>query len=397
MRLRVIDYVGNPGGGIRFGVELSKALKTAHDDLRIELVSHGDALQRYRVALHAAGVDVPTIDMRPRRAPSTRALGLPGTARLKMQLGCGTNGNYDVLDSALEGCDVAWFPWLHRHRIPGSRSSHVVGSFHDAIVFLWPNLVSDQVREDERETLHQWLRSRASIVVSSRATLTTVRQLFQTQEERFVVIPVGGSEMPAAPRRADGVGPSGAFLLCPANTSPHKNHEVLLEGVAVSGLRLPLVLTGHGTELRADSRRDRHLRSLALSHGLRIGESLFPLGYVSEETYCHLLSRAWAVVMPSLMEGGGSFPVVEALRSGIPAVCSDIPALREQIHVTGGEVLWFNPRDAMDLSAKLRALRDNYATYKAKVVARAPLLRRSWKDVATEYWTVMETVVGSGS
>jgi len=394
MKLRVIDYLGNPGGGIRFGVELLKALRAAHPDVGMEFVSHGEALKRYSLALKSEGVDVPTIDVRPQTMPPTRTLGIPGTARLRRFLSRGTNWRYDVPDSALENCDVAWFPWAHRHRIPGPHSHHIVGSFHDVIIFLWPNLVPDQCLQDERETLLHWLRSGARIVVSSRATLAAVARLFRAQEERFLLIPVAGSHVDVSPRHVNGAPPPGQFLLCPANTSPHKNHEVLFRGVAASGLGFPLVLTGHGTKLRAKDRRDGHLRRLALSHGLRIGDSLIPMGYVSEDAYRNLLSRAWVVVMPSLMEGGGSFPVVEALHSGIPVVCSDIPVLREQISLTGGEVLWFNPNDAMDLAVKLRDLQERYEMYKARAVAQAPQLRRSWKNVADEYWAVMEAIAG---
>jgi glycosyltransferase involved in cell wall biosynthesis len=391
MKLRVIDYVGNPGGGIRFGVELLKALRDAHHDVQIELVSHGEALKSYRSALESELVNFSTIDIRPVNMPATRTLGIPGTARLKQLLGFGTNW-YDVPDTALENCDVAWFPWIHRHRIPGPRSHHVVGSFHDAIIFLWPNLVPDHSLEDERRTLRGWVESRARIVVSSHATLATVLRLFGTREERFLLIPVAGSHLQASAHRGDLAKRPHQFLLCPANTSPHKNHEVLFRGMAASGLKVPLLLTGHGTKLRAIDGRQAHLRRLARSLGLRAGDSLIPLGYVSDEAYRNLLSRAWAVVMPSLMEGGGSFPVVEALHCGIPVVCSDIPVLREQIGLTGGEVLWFNPHDAMDLAKKLQNLRDKYTTYKTKATAQAPLLRRTWKDVADEYWDVMKAI-----
>lgn len=111
--------------------------------------------------------------------------------------------------------------------------------------------------------------------------------------------------------------------------------------------------------------------------------------------YRSLISRAWAVVVPSLMEGGGSFPVFEAMQCGVPVVCSDIPVLREQITRTGGDVVWFNPRDAMDLARKLRTLQAGYDTYKARAVAQVTLLRRTWTDVADEYWAVIEEVAGS--
>lgn len=57
--------------------------------------------------------------------------------------------------------------------------------------------------------------------------------------------------------------------------------------------------------------------------------------------------------MPTLAEGGGSFPVREAVERGIPAVVSDIPVLREMIERLGGEVLWFDPHSPESLAASL--------------------------------------------
>jgi Glycosyl transferases group 1 len=54
-----------------------------------------------------------------------------------------------------------------------------------------------------------------------------------------------------------------------------------------------------------------------------------------------LLKGACALLLPSFAEGFG-FPLIEGLELGIPALCSDIPALRE----TGGSVPeFFDPLD----------------------------------------------------
>src|SRR5207302_45452 len=54
-----------------------------------------------------------------------------------------------------------------------------------------------------------------------------------------------------------------------------------------------------------------------------------------------LLQGARALLLPSFAEGFG-FPVIEALALGVPALCSDIPALRE----TGGPVAeYLDPLD----------------------------------------------------
>jgi glycosyltransferase involved in cell wall biosynthesis len=97
--------------------------------------------------------------------------------------------------------------------------------------------------------------------------------------------------------------------------------------------------------------------------------------------------------MPTLAEGGGSFPVWEALLLGIPVVCSDIPVLREQMERVGASVLWIDPRDPAQLAARLHELDADYARYKA--LAREQISRlqhRSWGEVAEEYRAVFETV-----
>jgi glycosyltransferase involved in cell wall biosynthesis len=63
--------------------------------------------------------------------------------------------------------------------------------------------------------------------------------------------------------------------------------------------------------------RSRRLRGLVEEHN-----RLDDVGVGS------LLSEARALLVPSLVEGFG-LPLVEALASGVPVICSDIPASRE--------------------------------------------------------------------
>jgi len=135
--------------------------------------------------------------------------------------------------------------------------------------------------------------------------------------------------------------------------------------------------------------RESVLRRFAINKGLRIGRSIIPLGYVSDSVYYAILSRAWALVMPTLAEGFG-FPVYEALVNGVPVICSDIPVLREQVERTGGTVLWFDPHDPSDLTRKLCFLQKNYECHKSQAVRQiAELRRRSWNDVAEDYWRAL--------
>jgi hypothetical protein len=51
-----------------------------------------------------------------------------------------TEWRFDVPESAFDGCDLAWLPWVHRHRVPQSCANHIVGSFHDAILFQFEDM-----------------------------------------------------------------------------------------------------------------------------------------------------------------------------------------------------------------------------------------------------------------
>lgn len=397
MKIRVIDYQANPGGGVRFTTELLRALRDIAPMHRLELVSHGHALRVYAGIFRRDGLDVSLRDIAPsvywRSAPATRVLDIPGTGRLKRLIGFESRWYYDVPDSALQGYDVVWFPWLQRHRLPEGNGRRIVGSFHDTIVFSWPGLVAPRQLRDERATLERWIASGAKIAVSSNATLGVLADALHIPPTRFTLIRVGWTHVrPPQPGPAETRwrGLPDKYLLCPANTSPHKNHEALFAALGRWSARIPVVLTGYGTELSFSDPRGRALRAAAKSAGLKLGTTVLPLGLVADETYYRLLAGAWAMVMPTRLEGGGSFPVMEAVLSGIPVLCADIPVLREQIEQVGGRVLWFDPADPPRLTARLEELERNYDQWRSVARDQVGRLRvRTWRQTAEEYMRVL--------
>jgi glycosyltransferase involved in cell wall biosynthesis len=395
MHLTVIDYVANPGGGVRFTTEVIRALVRVEKTIRIEVVSHGDGLSRYAGLLG----DVPGVELRASAPflsePIRRLCSVRGGGRLLGLFGV-SNFHSLVAPDVLRGGDAIWFPWTHRHRVVGGVPGNVVGSFHDAIMLERDDIVPPRIRRDELETSRKWFTSSARMVVSSRATRDAVTKLFGNDAARRIeLIPVAWDHFsaPMEPSTPDSwTWSSRPFLLCPANTSPHKNHEVLLSGVARSQAQIPLVLTGDRADLAGEG-RGAQLRAHAASNGLRLGETLHPLGYLTDTRYRRLLTQAWALVMPTLGEGGGSFPVLEAMAAGIPVLCSDIPVMREQLERTGGTVFWFDPRNPADLAMRIDELAARYDHFRARAAAEAQsLVVRTWNDVATEYLALFRAI-----
>lgn len=139
-----------------------------------------------------------------------------------------------------------------------------------------------------------------------------------------------------------------SFLLYPAQTWPHKNHENLLEALArirdESGVTIPLVCPGKQT------RHYRRIRELVDRLGLA-GTTSFP-GFVSSLELRGLYELGTALVFPSRFEGWG-LPICEAFDSGLPVASSTATGLPD---VVGDAGLLFDPEDVAEMASQLHRL-----------------------------------------
>ena len=87
-------------------------------------------------------------------------------------------------------------------------------------------------------------------------------------------------------------------------------------------------------------------------HELGIEKEVVLLGFVPENDLPSLYRGAGVFVYPSLYEGFG-LPVLEALRMGVPTLCSSASSLPE---VGGDAVLYCNPESVSDIQEKLKLL-----------------------------------------
>lgn len=407
LRLRVVDYVANPGGGMRYIAQALGAMSAVAGGLSIEVVSHSQALERYRAGLAEVGVAAAYTDAPPR---NRAARALYGAGRVKaLRRWLGARGVHAPIQFevpgwvARGGADAVWFPWIHLHMPPPPGPAPVVATLHDLIFFTSPETLPPGQHARERRAVEGWLGSGHRVVMTSRATLGTARELFGIAPDRAQIIRVAEQHRTAAPTDppAAWAWVRGPFALLPANLSPHKDHETAIRawgawaraagtldgGSALSAV--PVVLCGRDADLSARG-RGAQLARLCQAQGLRLGVDVISLGFVQDPVYFGLLQRAWALVMPSRHEGGGSFPVAEAVRAGVPVVCSDIPVLREHMEAIGGRVSWFGVGDADDLTTRLAALRADHARVSAEARARVSALSdRGWDQVAREYLDVI--------
>lgn len=132
------------------------------------------------------------------------------------------------------------------------------------------------------------------------------------------------------------------FLFYPGQTWPHKNHDRLLEALALLRERRgevpPLVLSGHLNERYELLRRRAEELDLA-------GDVSF-VGFVEPLQLRCLYELATGVVFPSRFEGWG-MPVTEAFSLGVPVACSNVTSLPE---VVGDAALLFDPESTEEMA-----------------------------------------------
>jgi glycosyltransferase involved in cell wall biosynthesis len=141
---------------------------------------------------------------------------------------------------------------------------------------------------------------------------------------------------------------SGEYLYFPAHSWHHKNHSAAIEALRVlrdrNNMKRILVCTGEARE--AQPAIDAQIARLGLSAQVRF------LGYRPQRDLPALYRGAACLVFPSLFEGFG-MPVLEAMASGCPVVCSNATSLPE---IAGDAALLASPDDPEAFAAAVHRL-----------------------------------------
>ena len=136
------------------------------------------------------------------------------------------------------------------------------------------------------------------------------------------------------------------FIFYPANHWKHKNHECLLDGLKILKEKYGLTLSGVFT-------------GFSQANGVSVMEKAKEMGldvrwyeYLDVEELAFIYRNAGALCYPSLFEGFG-IPLVEAMLSGCPIVCSNSSSIPE---VVGDAALLFEPGDPEACACSLKKI-----------------------------------------
>jgi glycosyltransferase involved in cell wall biosynthesis len=255
---------------------------------------------------------------------------------------------------------------------------------------LIPLIYSDHYLADP--VLREWYKARLGLVQTadlvftiSDATAEDVVGMLDVPEERVVTIGTGVSELWHPP--SDQEDPEGlvrssfpeirpGYLFYTGGIDFRKNMERLLEAYAdlESSLRRrhQLVIT-----CSMDPAGEQSLRTLIGDLG--VDDDVVLTGFVPDETLLALYQASHLFVFPSLYEGFG-LPLVEAIRSGVPAITADRASMRE---IVPDESLRFDPTDTGAITESIRwALTETDLRDRARGIQSKAVEAYTWDTVA---------------
>ena len=229
-----------------------------------------------------------------------------------------------------------------RHLIARLKKRHdlsFVCLVHDLIPIEYPEYARPG-RDRQHQRRIETVRELAdAVIVPSAATGDALRSHIEPggRRLRIVVAPFG------VDRRANGGGepilPERPYFVCLGTIEARKNHLLLLnlwrDLAARIGSQAPiLVLIGRrGWEI------ENTIDMLDRCPALR--ETVYERSTMPDVQAVQMVKNARALLLPAHAEGFG-FPLIEALASGTPVLCSDIPALHE---IGGGVPEYLDPLD----------------------------------------------------
>ncbi len=268
-----------------------------------------------------------------------------------------------------------------------------LATFHDLSPFTLSHFHSPQRNRYAQKEMEKSLKRASCLIAVSEFGRQEISKYFSWPMENIHTVHLASSGF-FRPRMDSevfetlmkyGLNP-GRYSLYVGTIEPRKNIETLLDAYqklpVATRQRWPLILSGY-----------KGWRSEFIHERIRAAERegwARYLGFVDSEDLPALYSGARLFAFPSFYEGFG-LPVLEALSSGVPVVCSNSSSLPE---VSGGAALMCDPLDVDALADNLkRALEDEQWRVTAIQLGLCHAARFSWKECSRKTAEVYRKVM----
>lgn len=269
---------------------------------------------------------------------------------------------------------------------------HSVATFHDLSVFHWPQFhPAGRVHLMQKE-LRKTVSRSSRLITDSCYTKRELIEFFDLSEDKITVAPLACNELfhPRLEEETQAILEQyrlqwRRFFLYTGTIEPRKNILTLLQAYdrlpGSTKRNFPLVISGYKGWENTELFR-------LFDKGEREGWLKY-LGFVSGKDLPVLYSAATSFVFPSVYEGFG-LPVLEAMASGTPVICSNATSLPE---VVGDAALMHAPEDVETLTSYLQSMTEDAEKKQAMIALGLAQARKfSWSLCADKTIEAYEQV-----
>lgn len=212
------------------------------------------------------------------------------------------------------------------------------------------------------------------IIVQTDVMKKQLMSSYPIAEGRIVVIPQPAPNGFHKVERNTSCIDDGLTLFYPAAGYPHKNHKVISE------LSQSLALCKDVKEIVVTI-DDGEYKKLCFKNS-----KVSNVGRLSPQECMEWYSRADALFFPSVAESYG-LPLVEAMVSGIPIICSNLPYAR---YLCGDNAIYFEPQDVKSASEAIsemkKRLRVGWQPDWREPLSKLP---DNWNEVAKHFFCLL--------
>ena len=234
-------------------------------------------------------------------------------------------------------CELPDFPFVMTHWDIGHRSTFTFPEVAEGVTYL------------DRESFYNYILPKALFILTeSSAGRQELINYTHLNQNRIKIVPLFAGDCVSINHNSQQQTILQQFNLkekkyfyYPAQFWSHKNHYTLLKAFSLlknNYSDYKLVFSG------SDQGNLNYIKQAV--NDLCLNDSVVFAGFVSNETVSTLYRNATSLVMPTLM-GPTNMPPLEAMESGCPVICSDLPGHREEL---GDAAVYINPLNAADIS-----------------------------------------------
>jgi len=231
----------------------------------------------------------------------------------------------------------------------------------DVIPLIFPDIFGE-ITEQWTSRFKPITQQADKVLTISTSSANDISRLLDIPLNKIGVIYMGITKLPVVENKTLHL-PESSYIVYLGAFDRHKNIEVVFKAMLepqISNISLVMI----GSNKRAQK----------LVSDMNISDRVFFLGRLKDEEVGYVISKALALVCPSLYEGFG-LPPLEAALLGIPSICSVRPAMTE---ILNNAALFASPDNPKEWSEAIMLLRDN-ASLRNKLSKQAEKRAKSFQ------------------